>query len=288
MSKHSAPLPEKLKERMFRGKGIFRPLPTGRIDAHVSCIREYGANVFFYSKNGATVLIDAGYAYPRLREKMGWLGLDPAAIGHILITHQDSDHIGAVAAGSEPVFPHARLYLGEEENRYLTGEKQRRMFYGLCKLPRVSVTNPVTFLRDGARFDIDGIQVEAILVPGHTCGHLVYLIDEAYLFTGDTLWLGMDGGYSFINVLTEDNALARRSLAALAQTLRARHLSPHIITGHTGWTDSLDFAFAHIDRVCNAWFKQRPADPDAPYDSYDEAGDTPERARGPFLPKLNR
>ena len=123
------------------------------------------------------------------------------------------------------------------------------------------MTNPVTFLRDGARFDIDGIQVEAILVPGHTCGHLVYLIDEAYLFTGDTLWLGMDGGYSFINVLTEDNALARRSLAALAQTLRARHLSPHIITGHTGWTDSLDFAFAHIDRVCNAWFKQRPADP---------------------------
>ena len=81
MSKHSAPLPEKLKERMFRGKGIFRPLPTGRIDAHVSCIREYGANVFFYSKNGATVLIDAGYAYPRLREKWAGWGWTPPPSG---------------------------------------------------------------------------------------------------------------------------------------------------------------------------------------------------------------
>ena len=170
---------------------------------------------------------------------MGWLGLDPAAIGHILITHQDSDHIGAVAAGSEPVFPHARLYLGEEENRYLTGEKQRRMFYGLCKLPRVSVTNPVTFLRDGARFDIDGIQVEAILVPGHTCGHLVYLIDEAYLFTGDTLWLGMDGGYSFINVLTEDNALATLDRVFGADPARppsqpAYHHRAHRLDGQFG------------------------------------------------------
>ena len=31
---------------------------------------------------------------------MGWLGIDPASIHHILITHQDTDHVGAVEADS--------------------------------------------------------------------------------------------------------------------------------------------------------------------------------------------
>ena len=34
-----------------------------------------------------------------------------------------------------------------------------------------------------------------------------YLIDEKYLFTGDTIWFGTDGGYSFISALAEDNRL---------------------------------------------------------------------------------
>ena len=35
-----------------------------------------------------------------LAEKMGWLGIDPAGIRHILITHQDTGHVGAVEADS--------------------------------------------------------------------------------------------------------------------------------------------------------------------------------------------
>ena len=81
---------------------------------------------------------------------------------------------------------------------------------------------------------------------------MVYLIDDEYLFTGDTLWFGADGGYSFINSLAEDNELAIRSLKALESNMRKREVKPKIITGHTGWTDDLDFAFRHIDKVCNS------------------------------------
>ena len=45
-------------------------------------------------------MIDAGYNYDRLEEKMGWLGIDPKSIRSILITHQDTDHVGAVEADS--------------------------------------------------------------------------------------------------------------------------------------------------------------------------------------------
>ncbi len=42
-------------------------------------------------------------------------------------------------------------------------------------------------------------------MPNHTWGHMVYLIDNQYLFTGDTIWFGADGGYSFISILAEDD-----------------------------------------------------------------------------------
>jgi len=84
---------KKSMSAMFRGRAIFKPLNTGWIDEHVACVREWVANIFFYTKNGTTIMIDAGYNYARLQEKMGWLGIDPASVRHILITHQDTDHI---------------------------------------------------------------------------------------------------------------------------------------------------------------------------------------------------
>lgn len=116
---------------------------------------------------------------------------------------------------------------------------------------------------------------------------MVYLIDDAYLFTGDTIWFCVDGGYSFIDSLAEDNALALRSLEKLEELLRKRGLSPKVITGHTGWSEDIDFVFAHRDRVCRSLKKQRPHDPSAPYDGYDESGDTEERARKVRLYSVN-
>ncbi len=63
--------------RMYRGTEIFQPLNTGWIDGHVACVREWVANIFFYRKDGTTIMMDAGYNYDRLAEKMAWLGIAP-------------------------------------------------------------------------------------------------------------------------------------------------------------------------------------------------------------------
>lgn len=264
MSKKASNFQKKAMSLMYRDKEIFKPLNTGRIDERVRCVREWVANIFFYTKNGTTIMIDAGYNYDRLKEKMGWLDLDPAQIKHILLTHQDTDHVGAVETDSDGLFREAKLYIGEVENRYLTGEVRRKVIFGLYKLPMVKTDNERVLLQDGRVLDIEGIKVECILVPGHTWGHMAYLLDDEYLFTGDTLWFGADGGYSFINGLAEDNKLAVRSLAALEKKLRSRNLRPMIITGHTGWTDDLDFAFAHKDQVCNGLKKTKAPRPGGP------------------------
>ncbi len=284
MSKQASAFQKKTMSFIYRGKEIFKPLNTGWIDERVACIREWIANIFFYTKNGTTIMIDAGYNYDRLAEKMSWLNIDPEKIEHILLTHQDTDHVGAVERDSDGLFAKATLYLSEIENRYMTGETGRKVMFKMYKLPMVISDNPRVLLKDGEVLHFGDIKVEAILVPGHTWGHMVYLIDDEYLFTGDTIWFGADGGYSFINALAEDNELAKRSLEKLEKLLRDRGLSPKVITGHTGWSDDMDFVFAHRDEVCNSLKrKQEPHDPTAPYDGYVEDDDTEDRARSERL-----
>ena len=160
MSKKATEFQKKEMSKMYRGKEIFKPLNTGWIDEHVACVREWVANIFFYRKGDTTIMIDAGYNYDRLEEKMGWLGIDPKSIRHILITHQDTDNVGAVESDSPGLFRDAKLYVGEIENRYLTGEVRRKVIYHLYRLPQVTINNPKQLLKDG-----------------------------------DTLWFGVDGGY---------------------------------------------------------------------------------------------
>ena len=76
-----------------------------------------------------------------------------------------------------------------------------------------------------------------------------------------------------------------RSLEKLERDLRARNRPLKIITGHTGWTDDLDFAFAHRTELCRP-FTKKYTDPSAPYDGYVEDDDTEESARHVLLGKV--
>ena len=282
MSKKATEFQRVAMSRIYRGKEIFKPLNTGWIDENVACVREWVANIFFYRKGETTIMIDAGYNYDRLAEKMGWLEIDAKSIRHILITHQDTDHVGAVEADGLGLFKKAKLYIGEIENRYLTGEVRRRVMHRLYKLPQVTINNKKQLLKDGETFKIGNIKIHAFLVPGHTWGHMVYLIDDKYLFTGDTIWFGSDGGYSFISALAESNKLAVRSLGILEQKMKKMCVKPLFITGHTGFTDNFEFAFAHKEKLCSP-FKKKVHDPSAPYDAYDESDDTERNAKNGFL-----
>lgn len=282
MSKKATEFQRVAMSRIYRGKEIFKPLNTGWIDENVACVREWVANIFFYRRGETTIMIDAGYNYDRLAEKMGWLEIDAKSIRHILITHQDTDHVGAVEADGLGLFKKAKLYIGEIENRYLTGEVRRRVMHRLYKLPQVTINNKKQLLKDGETFKIGNIKIHAFLVPGHTWGHMVYLIDDKYLFTGDTIWFGADGGYSFISALAESNKLAVRSLGILEQKLKKMCVKPLFITGHTGFTDNFEFAFAHKEKLCSP-FKKKVHDPSALYDAYDESDDTEENAKNGFL-----
>ena len=96
MSKQASEFQEKFMARVYRGKEIFKPLNTGYIDEYVCCVREYVANIFFYTKGETTIMIDAGYNYGRLKEKMGWVpNINVSSRGYMLDT---------LIFGTNPIF----------------------------------------------------------------------------------------------------------------------------------------------------------------------------------------
>ena len=169
MPKKATKFQKKEMGKMYRGKEIFKPLNTGWTDESVACVREWVANIFFYRKGDTTVMIDAGYHYDRLAEKMSWLGVDPKSIRPILITHQDTDHVGAVEADSPGMFKKAKLYIGETENRYLTGAVRRKVIYHRYKLPQATINNCRRLLKDDETLRIGNVRIPK---PLRRCVHV--------------------------------------------------------------------------------------------------------------------
>ena len=118
----------------------------------------FGASAWFVHRPGGNLLVDSPRFTSALVEPMDEMG----GIAHILLTHQDdvadaaryADHFGA------------RVWIHEDDRRaapfatdVLSGTREVEIVPGLVAIP----------------------------VPGHTRGSVLYLLDERFLFTGDSL-----------------------------------------------------------------------------------------------------
>ena len=202
-------------------------------------------------------------------------------VKYVLLTHAHFDHI---LAAHEVLEATGAQYVVPEKDTWLLSRDNMGQFRGLAR--NYVQDTPDILANEGTEVTFGGMTATYMATPGHTPGSSVIRIGDC-LFTGDTLWFGADGGYSFISALAEDNKLAVKSLALLEKKLKKRGLHPLFITGHTGWTDNIEFAFAHKNELCSP-FKKRAHDPNALYDAYDESDDTEEKAKIGYLKGVGR
>lgn len=165
----------------------------------------------FHTPAGDAVVVDPGDAGPVIAE-LERLG---TPLRHILLTHHHWDH----TAGTDAL-----------RDRY--GAEVIGAAHDAGRLPRLDRA----VLADEP-FELGGLEVQVLAVPGHTSGHVAYVIGDA-LFAGDTLF-SFGCGRLFEGTAAE----MWRSLAALrdqaegllvycgheytASNLRfARHLEP--------------------------------------------------------------
>lgn len=120
---------------------------------------------------GAGVLIDGNDDLEPLAKLAEESGIE---ITHILLTHPHPDHVAGIdkvrhRLGDPPLVAHAETAAELDEE--------------------VAIT-----LADGDRLEAGGLEIEAMLTPGHAAGHLAFLINGSDVFTADVLFKGTVGG----------------------------------------------------------------------------------------------
>ena len=142
-------------------------------------------NCYLVRREGSdrALLIDPGDEAPKLQGAMDDLGFEPEAI---LLTHTHFDHIGAVAPLARATG--APVYCPREELPVLADPSA---FFGAMFGP-VEGWEAEHALDGGQRLQLAGFDVDVVATPGHSPGHVTFVIDGA-LFSGDVLFQGSIG-----------------------------------------------------------------------------------------------
>ena len=161
-------------------------MPGGKAPASV--------NTFLIRAGGKNVLVDTGFGTiipgaPQLEKHLSSLGLSPADIDIVLLTHLHPDHAGGLLKHKKRAFPKARIMVSKPELEYWTTLAEKDATNGNAAL----VKNVV------AEYGSDVLPpfaLGAVVLPGvtsvdasgHTPGHSAFLVEsdgKSLLIVGD-------------------------------------------------------------------------------------------------------
>jgi glyoxylase-like metal-dependent hydrolase (beta-lactamase superfamily II) len=162
-------------------------LPGVHMVEGVDPSKEFSTHVYLLRDTADQwVLIDRGLpgSEAAILDYARRVGIEPAKIRFILLTHLHRDHTGGLKAMSQAT--HARSYAHWIEADFIAGQPP---YDGPGMPPAESVKVDQTIL-DGEKIDIAG-GIVAYHTPGHTPGHTSYYLPaKKWLFSGD-LFLGV-------------------------------------------------------------------------------------------------
>ncbi|KNY25824.1 MBL fold metallo-hydrolase [Pseudobacteroides cellulosolvens] len=202
---------------------IFIPIRTMKINDNVFSIRTVMVNMFVFKDGNDIICIDTGFSKLTVKYALRKFGIDPSSVSNIFLTHSDYDHAGCIK-----LFTDAQIHLSKDEEQMINGTTPRAM--GIRYNSRIK--RPYHLLQDGDIVKVGNIKVQGISTPGHTPGSMSYLINDTYLFVGDTLSLIRNKVHTFPFFINKDTKTQKYSIKKLAGINNVKAM----FTAHSGYT----------------------------------------------------
>ena len=153
------------------------------------------------------VIIDPGLEPGKIARTIAAQKLNPKAI---LVTHGHADHIAGVEALSRR-WPQLDIIVGEQDAEKLTNPRLNLSAdFGFP----LTTPLPTRLVRDGDRLTIAGLEFLVREVPGHSTGHVIYIVspaDPPIVFVGDVIFAGSIGRTDFPDGSFEELAAGIRT-----------------------------------------------------------------------------
>lgn len=228
--------------------------PHGIVTLDAEYLRPGLAAVHLIIEQGHAAIIDTGTntAVPHVLAALAELGVEPAAVDFVIVTHVHLDHAGAAGAFLAAC-PNAKLVVHPRGARHLIdpaklvqgsiavyGEAAFRELYGeIVPAPAERVIEA----DDGYALDFNGRRLEFIDTPGHARHHYcIHDLVSNSLFTGDTFGISYRefdvDGRPFIFPTTTPVQFEPEALHASIERLLARNAQAAYLT-HYGRIENL-------------------------------------------------
>jgi hydroxyacylglutathione hydrolase len=215
-----------------RGSEISKmtPLNSQEVISGVYAIKDNTYIDFYIVKSGDSfIAIDSGENQNKVEGELRKLNLDPLKVEAVFLTHTDSDHVGGLG-----LFSNARVYISIDEEQMINGKTARALIFKNNLPVRYSL------LADNQNVEVSDTKVHCLLTPGHTPGSMSYVVNDIYLFSGDTLSLKngeVDVFNEFFNMDTNEQ---KSSITKISKLPNVRY----IFTAHYGYSDNYQASFA--------------------------------------------
>lgn len=208
--------------------------------------------ILFDTGNGAGRRPNAGH----MRQRLAEAGVPPEAIDVVVLTHFHPDHIGGLMEDGAPAFPNARYVAGAAEYDFWSppekAEAEATARVGkLVQSNVVPLAEKTTFVKPG---DQVASGVTAVGSPGHTPGHMSYMIDgggQQLLVLGDAanhyvLSIQRPDWHVRFDMDKEAGAATRKQVLGMLAADRVPFTGFHMPYPAVGFVEAVDGGFRFV------------------------------------------
>ena len=204
------------------------PVETKEIVDGIYAIQDGYVNLFIIKAGESYIAMDSGNHADHVQRELNRMNIDPKKVAAVFLTHSDVDH----AAGLS-LFRNAVIFISKQEEQMIDGRTTRFLVL------KNKINHPYELLEDNQVLTISDLSIKGIPTPGHTPGSMSYLINDIWLFTGDSMSLKEGKVLAFNDVFNMDSKTQETSLNMLSHVAGVSY----IFTAHYGFTKAFPYSF---------------------------------------------